>query len=113
MKAMTTKGDLTDQRKAIRPCRIEEGRNDSAEAGGLLRYAAPRCRGRLHGRPDEEGDRSSRAVRQRADSSLNDADDRAIEYYRAKGREKERFGHTMDRIGVETVLKEITLVERG
>jgi len=34
--------------------------------------------------------------------------DRAIAYYRAVGRKKERFGHTMDRLGVEGVLKEIT-----
>jgi anaerobic sulfite reductase subunit C len=33
---------------------------------------------------------------------------RAIEYYRANGRKKERFGHTMDRIGVDKVLEEIT-----
>lgn len=34
--------------------------------------------------------------------------DKAVAYYRANGRKKERFGHTMDRIGVESVLKEIT-----
>jgi len=34
--------------------------------------------------------------------------DKAIAYYRETGRKKERFGHTMDRVGVETVLKEIT-----
>lgn len=33
--------------------------------------------------------------------------DRTIEYYRANGRKKERFGHAMDRIGVEKVIKEI------
>ncbi len=34
--------------------------------------------------------------------------DRAIAYYRANGRKKERFGHTIDRIGLEQVMKEIT-----
>ncbi|OPY68798.1 MAG: Anaerobic sulfite reductase subunit C [Syntrophorhabdaceae bacterium PtaU1.Bin034] len=33
--------------------------------------------------------------------------DRAIEYYRANGRKKERFGFTMDRIGVEKVIREL------
>lgn len=33
--------------------------------------------------------------------------DRAIEYYRAHGRKKERFGHTIDRIGVEESLEAI------
>jgi anaerobic sulfite reductase subunit C len=32
---------------------------------------------------------------------------RAIEYYRTNGRKKERFGHTMDRIGVDKVIEEI------
>lgn len=31
----------------------------------------------------------------------------AIDYYRRHGRKKERFGHTMDRIGPEKVLREI------
>ena len=34
--------------------------------------------------------------------------DSALQYYRANGRKKERFGHTMDRIGVDKALKEIT-----
>ncbi len=33
--------------------------------------------------------------------------DRAIAYYRAVGRKKERFGHTMDRMGVEQSIREI------
>lgn len=33
--------------------------------------------------------------------------ERAIEYYRRNGRKRERFGHTIDRIGVETVTREI------
>jgi dissimilatory sulfite reductase (desulfoviridin) alpha/beta subunit len=33
--------------------------------------------------------------------------DRSVEYYRRNGRKKERFGHMMDRIGVEKVLEEI------
>ncbi|MCP4131559.1 MAG: 4Fe-4S dicluster domain-containing protein [bacterium] len=33
--------------------------------------------------------------------------DRTIEYYRAHGRKKERFGHTIERIGEEKVRKEI------
>jgi len=33
--------------------------------------------------------------------------DKAIEYYRAVGRKKERFGHTMERVGVDKALKEI------
>lgn len=33
--------------------------------------------------------------------------DRSIEYYRAHGRKKERFGHMIDRIGLEKVKKEI------
>jgi len=32
----------------------------------------------------------------------------AIDYYRTHGRKKERFGHTMDRIGPEKVLRAIT-----
>lgn len=34
--------------------------------------------------------------------------ERTIEYYRANGRKKERFGHSMDRIGVSKVIEEIT-----
>jgi anaerobic sulfite reductase subunit C len=34
--------------------------------------------------------------------------DRAIEYYRRNGRKKERFGHMIDRIGVDKTIKEIT-----
>ena len=34
--------------------------------------------------------------------------DRAIEYYRSNGRKKERFGHMIDRVGVDKVLQEIT-----
>jgi anaerobic sulfite reductase subunit C len=34
--------------------------------------------------------------------------EKAVKYYRAKGRKTERFGHTLDRIGVETALWEIT-----
>ncbi len=33
--------------------------------------------------------------------------DRAIEYYRRNGRKKERFGHMIDRIGIEKVNEEI------
>ena len=33
--------------------------------------------------------------------------DRAIEYYRRNGRKRERFGHTIDRIGVKKVKEEI------
>ncbi len=38
--------------------------------------------------------------------------DRAIEYYRANGRKKERFGHMIDRIGAEKTIKEITREQR-
>ena len=34
--------------------------------------------------------------------------DRAIEYYRLHGRKKERFGHMIDRIGIDKTLEEIT-----
>lgn len=34
--------------------------------------------------------------------------ERAVQYYRREGRKKERFGHMIDRIGVEKVIKEIT-----
>lgn len=34
--------------------------------------------------------------------------DRAIEYYRFHGRKKERFGHMIDRIGIDKTLEEIT-----
>lgn len=34
--------------------------------------------------------------------------DLALQYYRTNGRKKERFGHMMDRIGVDKTLKEIT-----
>jgi dissimilatory sulfite reductase (desulfoviridin) alpha/beta subunit len=33
--------------------------------------------------------------------------DRAFGYYREHGRPKERFGHMIDRIGLETVMQEI------
>ncbi|MHB8111464.1 MAG: 4Fe-4S binding protein [Syntrophorhabdaceae bacterium] len=33
--------------------------------------------------------------------------DKTIEYYRRNGRKKERFGHSIDRIGVEKVMEEI------
>lgn len=39
---------------------------------------------------------------------LYDLIDRAIQYYRLNGRNKERFGHTIDRIGVDKIVKEIT-----
>ncbi len=33
--------------------------------------------------------------------------ERSIDFYRKNGRKKERFGHTLDRLGLETVKKEI------
>jgi anaerobic sulfite reductase subunit C len=34
--------------------------------------------------------------------------DKVVNYYKSKGRKKERFGHMLDRIGVETALWDIT-----
>ena len=33
--------------------------------------------------------------------------DRALQYYQKNGRKKERFGHMLDRIGIDTAKKEI------